>query len=160
LTKALAGFSGAFIPPRHCRSAKEKPRREAGVKNTRNALSSDRSELPILLKHLAAGTADMPAVGGKRRATTKEVAKSHSAGVVTQPRRSRFAWSELGQIDGACGCGPSADKKACGYGQFHRNVPSIFVGKGRVLTRYRAKSQLFVRRTIARLTPQGTQSTY
>ena len=40
-------------------------------------------------------------MGGKRRAAAQEVAPAHAAGAVAQPGRGRFAWSELGQIDGA-----------------------------------------------------------
>ena len=70
--------------------------------------------MPILSEHLTARAAHAPAMRGERGAAAKQVAPGHAGGVVTQPRRGRFARREFGEIDGAGARGPYADKKARG----------------------------------------------
>jgi len=90
-----------------------------------------RLQLAVSAEDGAASVADTPTVSGKRRAAAQEIVPGHAARAITQPRRSWFAWGELGKIDGVGGTGKHKqrpDQQACKNGCLHPQSSPRFLG--------------------------------
>ncbi len=104
------------------------PRLRAGAKCIARRWS--RSQLPVLLEHRAARTADTPAMRGKRRAAAKQIAPGHAPGMIAQPCGGRLAWRQFGKVDCAGARGQGPHKQTCDYHHFHgETVPRFLAGR-------------------------------
>jgi hypothetical protein len=99
------------------------------------------------MQHRAATAADAPAIGGKRRTATEQIAPGHSTLAIAHSGGCRLAWRKLREINGAGRSHGNAEQKANGNNRLHYvSVPRYF-WEVAWITILKQKIQLFVHRT-------------